>query len=535
MITQRIVRFISSFWIGITALVLHGCGRASWCWWLAPITAVIGYCSSWEVILRQKRKLVTAWTIFGIATLIRSSWLLSHPFQYIYAVWIIASLALSFPYALLSLWVVKCQHRTFSWALCVAICFALLEWSYTIIPCGYAFESAALTLSWHEVPLQTASIFGAMGLSCIVFLTNILLFMATQGQRAYLLPAAITALFPYAVGGALFLYNTAGQQTFDLHTPHIRAALCQMEEPPDVFSSHLHPEQLHEQEWLKILSLISPLQPGDVDVIVLPEGAVPYSAHAPLFNAQHLPQEWPSSSERSYLSSLDLCHLIASTKKAAVIIGLEGHTINKEGKLVTYNSCYSVQPHPGRANRYDKQLLIPFGEYIPCASLRSWLSSYGIHESFSPGNGPVAFPAGEWKISPFICYEETFSTYAVEAAKLNPDLLVSISNDAWFPAVRHEHFELARLRAVEVGKPLLRSCNKGVSAAIDSLGRTVNSRGEITEKVNGYCIASLSLYKAPSLFIPLGPHGVALLLSCVAVIALILRPHKKHMELLQKD
>ena len=201
--------------------------------------------------------------------------------------------------------------------------------------------------------------------------------------------------------------------------------------------------------------------------------------------------------------------MLASTLQTSLLIGLEGRGLSKEGTYASYNSCFFVSPDKPWPERYDKQLLLPLGEYIPFESLRSFLSAYGIHDSFSPGTGAALFVRGPLRIAPLICYEETFSSYAREAWLLHPNLLVSLSNDCWYPSIRHEHLELARLRAVEVGIPLLRSCNQGVSAAIDALGRTIASRGDSKEAENSCVITPLSTYTAYSLFATLGSNVIA--------------------------
>jgi apolipoprotein N-acyltransferase len=332
----------------------------------------------------------------------------------------------------------------------------------------------------------------------------------------------------------LFWQRVEEQKNFDFSHSPLRVALCQMEEPPDVFSKGLSPEELHVKEWTKIFSILSTLRAGQVDLIILPEGAVPFPAQAALYDARRLPEEWLVSSTNKHpmLSSLDICRLIAWSKQSSILIGLEGHTLDPFSRLVAYNSMYCISPKQKKITRYDKQLLIPLGEYIPSEQFRTWLSQYGIHESFTPGEGPVLLTANTIQIAPFICYEEIFSSYVVEAARLQPNLLTSVSNDNWFPSIRTEHFELARLRTAEVGIPLLRSCNQGVSAAIDSLGRTIVSRGETQEKDNGYIIANVSLYSAPSFFLEFGNEFIVTILAFIAIVTLTPVPKKqKHFPL----
>lgn len=514
----------------LLCILLLGLGRSSSCWYLAPVTAVCGYALVWHLCARMKEKFISALLLFFLANLLHLSWMLSHPYGYIYAVWICTALIFAIPFAALSLFVIRSEKPSFRWTIGIAALFTLLEWSYTLLPCGYSFQTAALHLSWSNLPLQLSSYIGGIGLSFFVYWTNLLVFACLEKKPFFVSLVAI-ALFPYVLGALLLWHRVDEQTRFDsTHSP-LRVALCQMEEPPDIFSRHLSPEALHTQEWLKVFSLLAPLHTGEVDLVILPEGAIPFPAQAPLFDARELPQNWQTS-PYAMLSSLDICHLLAWSKKSSLLIGLEGRALDPRSNLRVYNSMYCILPDQKRAARYDKQLLIPFGEYIPNEFFRSWLSLYGIHDSFSAGEEVSLLRTHNAQIAPFICYEETFSSYAVEAARLAPDLLCSVSNDNWFPSIRRDHFELARLRAAEVGKPLVRSCNQGVSAAVDALGRTIKSRGETQEEGNGYIIANVSLYSPNAPFVAIGTNLMAAIFALLAVATLTPMPKKQKHSLL---
>lgn len=515
--------------LAISSILLLGFGSASALWWLSPLTAVIGYALAFGAVFATppgKGRLIKGWALFSVAILIQSSWLLSHPFLYIWGVWIILSLLLALPYALLTLQVVSAENPTLLASLGLAAAFALVEWGFTCLPCGYSFQSAALLLTWSPLPLQLASIIGGIGLSFLAFWTNIVMFhwLFLKKRRGHI-SATIIAALPYLLGGGLFWHHTRAQSSFDKAHPPISVAFCHMEEPPDVHARPLGPEKLHEQEWEKIFSLLSSLKPNETDLIVLPEGAAPFSAEAPLFDSSHLPAPFHTP-QHMLLSSLDLSRLIATSYNASVLIGLEGRE-----RAASYNSCFFISKNGHTISRYDKQLLLPLGEYIPTPLLRSFLSSYGIHESFTSGEGPVVFKEGLLRITPLICYEETFSSYAIAAAHLKPNLLVTMSNDCWYPGVRREHFELARLRTVEMGIPLVRSCNQGISAAVDALGRTIASRGESGETQNTCVVTPVSEYTIFSPYAYLSPtFFVACLVALVAAALLQLcftpKPHQ---------
>lgn len=502
------------------AILLLGLGRSSAVWWISPLTAVAGlFCA---LLACQRTKFWHSWALFWIVLLIQSSWLLSHPFAYIWGVWLVLSLLFSLPYAFLTRAITQCEEKNVFTAAGWAAAFSLLEWFFTVIPCGYSFQSAALQLSWNLWPLQVVSLIGAIGLGFLVFWANILLFFwATSRHKALAIGTVAVALLPYLLGGWLFYTRSQAQFLFDKSCPPPSVAFCHMEEPPDVESRGIPPFELHEQEWGKIFPLIEHIPPKKISLLVLPEGAVPFAAESPLFRSSRLPftlQASPQLSSR--VSSLDIARLAAFRIQAPVLIGLEGRQIERNGRVAAYNSCYFVSQET--VQRYDKQLLLPLGEYIPFPTLASFLSSYGIHDSFTPGKECSVFESGSLRISPLICYEETFSSYALAASRLRPTLLVSLTNDCWYPTVRKEHLELARLRSVEIGVPLVRSCNQGVSAAIDALGRVVAARGEQNGEGNACVITPLSQYQAPSLYASIGQAPIVLALAALWASAVLL-------------
>ncbi len=124
---------------------------------------------------------------------------------------------------------------------------------------------------------------------------------------------------------------------------------------------------------------------------------------------------------------------------------------------------------------YYKRRLVPFGEFFPVPkAVRAWMRLKNLaFVDFLAGNAqqPALDAAGQ-KIGATICYEDA---YAVEqlAVLREATLLVNVSNDAWFgdSTAPHQHLQIARMRALEAGRWLMRSTNNGVSALIDPHGR----------------------------------------------------------------
>lgn len=130
---------------------------------------------------------------------------------------------------------------------------------------------------------------------------------------------------------------------------------------------------------------------------------------------------------------------------------------------------------------YDKYHLVPFGEYMPMGELlHDWLGLTAFAaqtgNGYSAGLGPQVIDLGPalGKVLPLICYEAVFPAIP-RAAPERADWMVQITNDAWFGTLTgpFQHFEQSRLRAIEMGLPLLRAANTGVTAVIDAKGRVL--------------------------------------------------------------
>ncbi len=145
-----------------------------------------------------------------------------------------------------------------------------------------------------------------------------------------------------------------------------------------------------------------------------------------------------------------------------------------------WNSLRVLEQDGAETARYDKQHLVPFGEYVPFGDiLGEWfgLTAFAAQAggTYSAGPGPAILNLGRFgKVMPLICYEAVFPQ-DVNAAPERADWIVQITNDAWFGVWTgpFQHFAQARLRAVEQGLPLVRVANTGVTAVIDARGRVV--------------------------------------------------------------
>ena len=143
-----------------------------------------------------------------------------------------------------------------------------------------------------------------------------------------------------------------------------------------------------------------------------------------------------------------------------------------------FNAAFLITPEGKLADRYCKQKLVIFGEYVPLARWLPFLKWFTpIEGGFTPGEQPGVFTLANLsvRLTPLICFEDTFpaSGRAAAAGTNDLDFIVNLTNDGWFGegAEQRQHLANAVFRAVETGLPLLRSCNNGVTCWLDAQGR----------------------------------------------------------------
>jgi apolipoprotein N-acyltransferase len=189
-----------------------------------------------------------------------------------------------------------------------------------------------------------------------------------------------------------------------------------------------------------------------------------------------------------------------------------------------YNSIYVIDHDGSILGTYDKLHLVPFGEYLPFQGL---LESFGLMQvtkvrgGFLPGERrrPLAMPGAPAAV-PLICYEIIFSGEAVPRTGERPGWLINLTNDGWFgnSTGPYQHFQQARVRAIEEGLPLVRAANTGISAVVDPVGRVIN---QLPLAAEGVFDAPLPRPIPPTLFVRSGDSLAALMLA--GATALVLR------------
>ena len=147
-----------------------------------------------------------------------------------------------------------------------------------------------------------------------------------------------------------------------------------------------------------------------------------------------------------------------------------------------YNSIYVIDSEGQIVSAADKVHLVPFGEYVPYEDL---LRNLGVTDAIAMPGGFTAAPQrtlltlpGGRTFYPLICYEAIFPD-EISNDVSRTSALLNVTNDGWFGATPgpYQHFQQARIRAVENGLPLIRAANTGISALVDPSGRLIKGIG----------------------------------------------------------
>jgi apolipoprotein N-acyltransferase len=206
--------------------------------------------------------------------------------------------------------------------------------------------------------------------------------------------------------------------------------------------------------------IICPPYPTHPDLIVWPEAPAPFT-----------------DSDLRFQKSMAL---IAQGANAPLIAGGIGvyNPSPTEQVVDYYNSAMVIASDGQGVGRYDKIHLVPFGEYIPFQQYLSFAHKLtGRVSSFSRGTERKTFRLNGHRYGVFICYEAVFADEVRHFAELGAEVLVNISDDGWYgdTSAPWQHLNMARMRAIENRRWILRATNNGVTAAIDPYGRVRQS------------------------------------------------------------
>lgn len=352
--------------------------------------------------------------------------------------------------------------NSYLWFSCLLPLFIIMEALRATMLTGFPWLSIGYILT--DSPLNTLSpIIGEFGLSIIVLIISFSLLLLIDKKHWQALAATSCVL-----SGLYFtapLINQLEHQEEDIKVLLVQGNIQQSLKwnPDQAWPTMQKYQDLTRKNW-------------DVDLVVWPEAAIP---------------EIETYAYR-FLSNLDNAAIF---NNAALITGIVDY--QRDTKTV-FNNLIVVGKKEADStagqyeylhkNRYTKHKLLPIGEFVPFEDfLRPLAPLFNLAmSSFTPGE-PIQknLLANGLNVLPANCFEIVFSNYLRANQQDNTDVLLTVSNDAWFGDSHgpHQHMQIARMRSQELGLPLLRVTNNGITAVYDPLSHKQESSKQFETNV----------------------------------------------------
>jgi len=342
----------------------------------------------------------------------------------------------------------------------------VLELGQTYIISGFPWELLGHGLYQHPLLLQAADLTGVYGLSFLLVLVNVGLFLlfapASRGRQAGRL-RVLTVLIIIPIAWLSYGHYRLGEVSrLIADSPKIKTAVIQgnikqgEKWDPKIVQATL---ETYGRLTTQALEKAKGTAGGDKPPLVIwPETAAP-------FFFQHNPgQDNPLDT---------IVKEIARKNSIFLLFGAPAAEKRPEGERL-FNRAYLLNPQGEVAGRYDKAHLVPFGEYVPLQQLLFFISKMvPMIGDFAEGPVGAVVRLPEGPVGVLVCYESIFGYLSRAQVQNGARLLVNITNDAWFgdTSAPYQHMSMAVLRAVENRVALARAANTGISAFINGDGR----------------------------------------------------------------
>ncbi|MFC0322003.1 apolipoprotein N-acyltransferase [Gallibacterium melopsittaci] len=340
-----------------------------------------------------------------------------------------------------------------------SIIFAIL-WTFTEFLRGWLFSGFPwLQFGYTQIDTFFASIapfFGVQGITFVMvwlsaLVLNVIDSLFINKQRHWLLTSSQALLAILLVGISYYSQQISFIKPNTTEKP-LTITLVQGNIEQQL---KWNPDYLYQS--LDIHKNLVESQLGKSDIIILPESVLP------LLENQLEP----------YITMLSR---FSQQSHSAILLGTIYQKPNTEQ---LFNSLIALKPEQpysiDNVPRYLKHHLVPFGEYIPL----SWIKNILDIPFSDMSEGPytqVPLDVKGAKFANAICYEIIFDNQVRHSVQNGADFILTVSNDAWFGTSigPWQHFQMARMRALELGKPLIRATNTGVTAFIDAHGKIIS-------------------------------------------------------------
>ncbi len=342
---------------------------------------------------------------------------------------------------------------------------------------GFPWNLAGYMISYINPLAQIAEFVGIYGLSLLTLFLPVSIFLFFS-KKSIFYTALITLVCLILIFSGIYGYIKI--KNFVPSGEKYKIAILQGNIPEEMKQDIKQKEKVLDI----YLSLFKKAAKENPDLIVFPESALPFpplSTNNPLKN-------------KFFNEIKDI--------KVAFLGGYDNYfTLN--GKFYLYNSIFLYNEEHYSVYFYNKIKLVPFGEYVPeifspFKKLFPYLEGY----DFLPGKEITTLNYKKMRIIPLICFESIFSIFVGNFVKKGGNIIVNITNDAWFgkTSAPFQHFEMARVRAIEYRLYLVRAANTGISAIVNPVGQIEKSLGLFKR---GYIISDVFVnpYQEPTFYL----------------------------------
>lgn len=413
---------------------------------------------------------------------------------------------------------------------------------------GFLMGSLAHTQYLHPRTIQIADLAGEYGVTFLIVLVAAcvveIISKSPASANRFMLPRKMLyAMLALAMLTAALAYGHRKQIDLALQAKSPatsqRVALIQGNTLADWKSDPAKQQSIMDEYWKLSLDAVATSRRRDgreVDLVVWPETAFRQTLWTAVEGYQP-PSELVHESH--FTAAQDILAELTKQLGCAVLTGIDRVEVIPgdidELAYRAFNSSVLVDQSGKILATYDKMHLVPFGEFIPFADWFPALYSLTpLSGGAEPGKSPTAMTVGEVVYSPNICYEsavphligQQFEQLS-DAGKERPDVLINLTNDAWFwgSSELDMHLACSVFRAVEMRTPVLIAANGGLSAHIDALGRidAVSERQKpefllVDLDIRQHDVLPL---RSPSFYASHGDWSAALSMVCCLVLAVV--------------
>ena len=388
--------------------------------------------------------------------------------------------------------------------LTLAASLTIAEWLRGHVLTGFPWNAFGYALS---EPLALAQTFSLIGLWGMTFLT-VAIFASPAVLIGRTKPGRTPWAWPLAALALLLAMGIFGSLRLSQHPTALVATKLRIMQPnlsQDVKFNYAAKAEVMRKYLTLSDRASSPQSTGvnDVDILIWPESAFPF----------FLTREADAMAQIAELLP----------RGTVLITGSVRAPDRPAGTPITraYNSIYVIDHDGSVLSVYDKLHLVPFGEYLPFQDLMEKLGLMQLTKlpgGFIEGTVRRSLPvpkAGE--ALPLICYEAIFPG-DVASRDERPGWIVNLTNDGWFGISTgpYQHLAQARMRAVEMGLPLVRAANTGISAVIDPVGRIVVKLGL---GIEGVLDSRLPSAVPPTIYAQAGDIPAAAMVALALIVA----------------